>query len=97
MRTAAATSREALAQWCGHDALAEPGWHVRGAADVAKLDSLRPGRHRAWHRGRAGGRQTRRDGARIFARPAGRKSAPARPFPGPLTDRLPGSRHKLAL
>ncbi|UBU10795.1 hypothetical protein [Nonomuraea gerenzanensis] len=40
MRTAAATSREALAQWCGHT-LAGPGWHVRGAADVAKLDSLR--------------------------------------------------------
>ncbi|MGN9841786.1 hypothetical protein ACTMTI_27040 [Nonomuraea sp. H19] len=22
-----------------------PGWHERGAADVARLDSLRPGRH----------------------------------------------------
>ncbi|MGP4103402.1 BTAD domain-containing putative transcriptional regulator [Nonomuraea sp. KM90] len=40
-RTAAATLREALALWCGH-ALAGPGWHERGAADVAKLDSLRP-------------------------------------------------------
>jgi hypothetical protein len=96
MRTAAATLREALAQWCGHDALAEPGWHVRGAADVAKLDSLRPaaiehgteadpgvGRHAGTARGS------------LPAPPGG--NPPARSFPGPLADRLPGSRHKLAL
>ncbi|MFC4113421.1 hypothetical protein [Nonomuraea zeae] len=33
--------REGLALGCG-PALAGPGWHERGAADVAKLDSLRP-------------------------------------------------------
>ncbi|MFD0471841.1 hypothetical protein ACFQ0B_28660 [Nonomuraea thailandensis] len=81
MRTAAATSREALAQWCGHDALAEPGWHVRGAADVAKLDSLRPGRHRAWHRGRAGvGRHAGTARGSLPAPPGGNPHLPV-PFP----------------
>ncbi|MEQ4719724.1 hypothetical protein [Nonomuraea sp. B19D2] len=57
--------REALALRCG-PALAGPGWHVRGAADMAKLDSLRPAaiEHRTEAEQGGGRHAERRGGSR---------------------------------